>query len=172
MPTHTLFRSIEIFFHNQSETSLTDMKQICVQNHPLSVLLNFQYKLEKEDSTYYKHLKLFNFKSEYANLFVKKFEGVVSKLMFSYAFCQVFLTNNTIQSVKHMEQATESVLTLIWKQRKEVPNMIPPESIRRHIIESNAEKCSEEAQFLVDKCDIELYCPVPAGVSYLNFILI
>ena len=152
MPTHVLFRSIEIFFRHPSEKSLADAKAVCSHNHPLNILLRFEYKLNKTDSIYYKsdsiyyeYLKLFNFKSEYANLLVKQFERIVNKLIFAYGFCYTFVMNNTTHSIKHMGETARSVLTLIREQRKEVPNKLTPDIISRYVSELVMMKCSAEA---------------------------
>lgn len=146
------------------------MKKICEKYPPLDILLSFRSELDKPKSIYYKYLDLANFKSEPANFVMKKFEGIATKLMLFHEICRNFSMPSIDESAEHVKVA-QSILTLVRKQRKEVPNIIPPESIRRHISESNTEKCSE-AQFLVDECILELRCPVPAGVSYFTFIFI
>ena len=166
MPTYTLFHSIDLCFRHLSETSWNNAKRICNQNDPLRILLDFRYKLGREDSTYYKHLKLFNFKSKYANLLLKKFEGVVTKLVFSYGFCHTVLEDNTEKSTKHMEETVISVLTLIQEQRREVPNKLTPDMIVRHLSEYNFNNCSAEPNFLSNKCNLYLNCSVPVFVSF------
>ena len=167
MPTYALFNSIDLFFRHPSKSSFNDMKTICNQNHPMKILLSFQYKLNKTDSTYYKHLKLFDFKSDFANLLKKKFEGVLSKLMFCYLCCQAISTKNTGDPMKHMEETANSILTLIREQRREVPNMLTPEIIIHHLHGLITENYYADVAYFLNECKIERNCSSPAAVSFL-----
>ena len=166
MPTETLFRSIELFFHYPSAESLDDLKAICLENRPMHVLLKLQYKINKTDSLYFNYLELYDFKSEYANMLVEKFEGTVAKLVIAYGICRNFTTNGVKESVKHMEETANSIITLIRKQRKDVPNLLTSEIIHRHLDKITVPGCFNEAVTdWVDHYNYGISCPHKATVS-------
>ena len=166
-----MFHATELHFRFQTESSLADMKTICTKHPPFSILLSLRAQLDRSDSIYYKYLDLANFKSEPANLFLRKFEIMTTQLMLFHGICWSFLKDGANEPAEHVQEVAQSILKLLQNQRKEVPNMLSPEIIHRHISESYTEICFEEAQFLLNKCDVNTHCPVPAGVSSLNTIL-
>ena len=166
MPTHTLFRSIELFFHHPSKSSLDNMKAICNQNRIMKILLDFQYHLNKTDSVYMKYLRLFDFRSEHANILVKKFEGTVAKLVIAHGACRAFLANDMSESVKHMKETALSLITSIRNQRKEAPNMLTPEIIIHHLSDLSVSDCfDKQIAGLVESYDTYLLCPEKVTVS-------
>src|SRR5690606_32843426 len=112
------------------------------------------------------------YKSKPANQIMVKFQAIAVQLMFSHDICSEFLTNNTENSRKYVKEVTESILKLIVKQRKEVPNMLTPDMIVKHIRDAPIRNCSDEARFFVESCHTELYCPAPVNVSFLNIVLL
>ncbi|KAE9549199.1 hypothetical protein FO519_007594 [Halicephalobus sp. NKZ332] len=160
MPMHALFHSMELFFHHPSEALLDDLKTICNRNNPFNVLLNLKYKLEEEESTYFKQLKVFNFKSEYADSLVKELQGTVVKLVLSHGLCRAFSTNNVEGPPKYVEEVAKRVLRLIRKERRAAPNWLNSDTIYKHLRSINIPKCfpHEEANQLETfrwhfKCD-------------------
>ena len=168
MPTHALCHAIELYTHHQTESFLRDMEKQCEKHPPFSILLQLKLQLDRPDSIYYKYLELANFNSDPANMFMKEFEGIVIELMLFHGVCQSFFHNNTDYSTDHIRNETETILTLIQKQRKEVPNLLTSEIIIRHLSGIRMTKCYEE----IAVPSLQIYepvidCPENAVVSFL-----
>lgn len=167
MPTYALSCFIEHFFHYPSERTLADVKRICNQNHPLEILIKFKFQLNRNDSTYYKHLRLFDFKSQYANLLMEKFEAIVAQLIMAHGICRSFSTNSIEKVTLNVEQIASSIIRMIREQRKEVPNMLTPKMILRHLSGIDKPECfEEEALPWEKKYNTKVLCPGTAAVSF------
>ncbi|KAE9547292.1 hypothetical protein FO519_009496, partial [Halicephalobus sp. NKZ332] len=144
MKTDTMFNAIELFFHHQTPESYDDMKRICDQYQPYTILNNLGYKLKEKDSTYYKQLKLLGWKSQSANGLVKEIQGIMSKLVISYGICKGVEEKVIEGTPSHVAEIVNSTLDILLQQRKKAPNLLPPKSIEDHL-----ENISEQ----FPKCD-------------------
>lgn len=164
--TELLFHTIELFVQYQSKSFLDDLKKVCNKYNPTNILLNFQHKLNKTDSIYFKYVKLLDFKSEYANLIMRNFEKNVVKLVFSHAVCRTLSTTNPENTLKNMSETAASVIMLIRDQRREVPNMLTPKIIHHHIRKLAMPECfAEAAENFVENIEMSITCPDTMSVS-------
>lgn len=142
------------------------MKWLCYLHNPLSMLMYLRDELNGENSIYYEYLEIFNFKSKYANLLMKRFQGNVIKLVILYGLCPNLVTGKTKEITKDVEDIATSILTLIQEQRKEVPNMLTSETIIKHFSDFKMPTCfSEETADFINYLDINIICSHKEDVS-------
>ena len=141
IPTHRLFHMTKKFFKNLTQGTFNDLKGTCDKNDPHMILTDLKHHLEDKPSIYFKRLKIYNFTSYYAEELMKNINGTLIKLVLSYGSCRALKKRHHRGSIESFQETVNSIVKLIEKQRREVPNMLTADHVRQHLQALSIPKC-------------------------------
>ena len=94
---------------------------------------------------------------------MKELQNTVAKLVVFCRLCRVFVTYDSTRFIEDIKEKAHSIMELIHKQRKEVPNLLNSKIIYKHIMNLSIPYCETVNQL---HSRLRFNCGSPSFVSF------